>query len=261
MNIDDLMREGERPAISPNAGRVRDLAWTPEDWGRYGAALKAAFPDILFYEDFGHVAYREEKPEVRFFERLDDPAIARRIRAFFPYEGWKPDLVRVLHRFPYGSDPMYWTWAHYLSPLLGLNETSKRSAGHMDWRGQAVDAPIEVWHAGRLNTSYRRLLVEERRIEGKVYRLAQKQCVRAVPVDWSSLEDFRAGRFTVSKVGFMIGKGWTSQAVVDWCLEKPQRVIDLFVNVNGSAHACLPVERVPDSAWGDIRKPKWAERA
>jgi hypothetical protein len=84
--------------------------------------------------------------------------------------------------------------------------------------------------------------------------------VRAVPVSWKSLADFREGRFRVSDAGFMIGKGGVSQRVVDWCLQKPQRVMQMFVNVPGSAHGCLPVELVPDSAWGDIHKPKWAQR-
>lgn len=258
MDISDLMREGERPVISPSAGQYREFCWAPADWGRYGEELKRAFPQIVFHEELGHEASREEKPEVRFFDRLDDPAIAQPIDAVFPYEGWKPELVQTTHRF--GPPTKYWTWARYLSPRLRLFVRTRDQGALENWRGQATDAPIEEWPAGRLYTSYRRLLREEQQIATKAFRIAQKLSVRAVPVRWKSLADFRAGRFKVNDVGFMIGAGWTSQRVVDWCLQKPQRAMQMFVNVCGSAHGCLPVERVPDGAWGDVHKPKWARR-
>jgi hypothetical protein len=258
MDISDLKREGDHPVISPNAGQGREFCWAPADWGRYGEELKRAFPHVVFHEELGYEAHDEEKPEVRFFERLDDPAISQPITAVFPYPGWKPELVRVTHRL--GPPTQYWTWKRYLSPRLRLSVRKQDKCALDNWRGQAADAPIEEWPASRYNSSYRRLLREEQQIATKAFRIAQKLSVRAVPVSWKSLADFREGRFRVSDAGFMIGKGWVSQRVVDWCLQKPQRVMQMFVNVPGSAHGCLPVERVPDSAWGDIHKPKWAQR-
>ncbi len=85
MDVSEMMLEGERPAIAPNAGRHREYCWTPADWGRYGEELKRAFPQIRFYEELGHAKYKEAKPEIRFFERLDDPAITQPVEAFFPY--------------------------------------------------------------------------------------------------------------------------------------------------------------------------------
>ena len=42
--------------------------------------------------------------------------------------------------------------------------------------------------------------------------------------------------------------------------QKPQRVMQMFVDATGGATGCLPVELVPRSAWGDIHFPKWAQR-
>ncbi len=258
MDISDLKREGDHPVISPNAGQGREFCWAPADWGRYGEELKRAFPHVVFHEELGHEAYDEEKPVVRFFDRLDDPAISQPIHAVFPYEGWKPELVQATSRF--GPPTKHWTWARYLSPSLRLFVRKQDRCALENWRGQAADAPIEEWPASRYNSSYRRLWREEQKIATKAFRIAQKLSVRAVPVYWKSLADFRAGRFKVAKSGFMVGDGWASQRVVDWCLQKPQRVMHMFVDATCGADGCLPVELVPDSAWGDIRKPKWAQR-
>ncbi|MBL8834112.1 MAG: hypothetical protein JNL71_17100 [Rhodospirillales bacterium] len=258
MDISHLMREGEKPAIAPNAGRHRQYCWTRADWGAYGESLRQAFPNILFYEEFGHLDWLEPKPEIRIFDRLDDPGITQPMCAFFPYPGWKPELIRVSLDTPKGQ--RCWTWAHYLSPRLRMFVRRIDHNPKEDWRGQLRDSPVEGWFESHMWTSYRREISEERRIESKAIRLAEKLCVRAVPVHWKSAEDFLAGRFRVSSAGLMLGDGRVSPRVIDWYWQSPNRAFELFVDIAGRANGSLPVEAVPDSAWGDIRRPKWAQR-
>ncbi len=163
----------------------------------------------------------------------------------------------MTHRL--GRPTTYWTFARYLSPRLTFF-VKTRDAFYLDtWRGQAAEAPVEAWPASHIWTSYRRELDVERRIEAKIVRIADNLSTRAVPVYWASLADFRAGRFEVNQTGFMLGSGRVSPAVLDRCRAKPGRAMQLVVGVSGVALGCLPLEQVPDRAWGDVPKPKWAQ--
>lgn len=259
MDFDELRREGPTPAIYPNAGRRQEIYWTGEDASKYCALLRKAFPQILFYEDFREAAELEAKPTVQFVKQLDSLFRCVHIHAFIPHDRWKPELIRkpVVPE----SKRNLWTWAHYLSPRLSIHLSFGGRPSWLPWRTEPDAPKVEHWGSTPILTSYRRELPGEQRISDKFVALARKLCVRTVPVRWASRRDLEEGKGRVSRAGFMTGDGWTTPAVVDWCLAKPGRVIGFFPAASGWAHGCLPIERVPDSWWGDIRKPKWTERA
>ena len=258
MDFDDLRREGSTPAISPNAGARRILCWTRRDIGAFGEALRKAFPDALFYEDFRPAKWIPEPPRPRILDRLDDPTIKRNIEIVFPFRGWKPEMASIA-RGPHPDD-RFWTWSQYLSPVVTIWLNARDACVMQDWNGRAMDAPVEYWQESSITTSYRRELPEERRIAEKAVRIAERICVRAVPVGWLSYDDFRSKAERVSEVGLRYGFGWVTPAVLDWYRAAPNRAIRLKVGKNNYGTGCLPVEYVPDSAWGDVPKPKWAQR-
>lgn len=110
MDFDELRREGPSPAIYPNAGQDRNICWTKADAGRYGEALKMAFPGILFYEDFCWRNSKPQMPDVRFVDRLDDTQTGADFYAVIPYPGWKPELVD--HRPETQKARPHWTWSY-----------------------------------------------------------------------------------------------------------------------------------------------------
>ncbi|MBI1245850.1 MAG: hypothetical protein GC202_12655 [Alphaproteobacteria bacterium] len=258
MDLENLHREGPTPTIYPNAGRRQEVYWTGDDASRYFVLLRKAFPRILFFEDFCEAAELKPKPMVRFVEELDDLSRRFHAHAFIPYEGWKPELIRkpVVPE----STRIRWTWARYLSPRLSIDLSFGGRSSCLAWRTEPESSKIEHWGSTPILTSYRRELPSERRISDKFVALARKLCIRTIPVLWESHQEFVAGKGKVSRGGLMAGDGWATPAVVNWCLEVPGRIIGFFPTASGPAHGCLPVELVPDSAWGDIRKPKWAQR-
>ncbi len=263
-DFDDLRREGPIPAIVPNFGHRREICWTRADLGRFGDALRRAFPDAFFYEHFESGDETCPKPSPLVPERLDDPRIVNSIHVLFPYPGWKPKLV--LATYDPGRVKPYWTWSHYVSPILTINN-GLRGSGALNidasapdtWIDEAADSPIETWRLSSVTTSYRRELPEERRIQARALRILERMCVRTVPVRWDTYADFQARKGRVRKSGFLAGCGWVTPAVLDWYRAAPRRAIDLGLFMQGSADSCLPVDEVPDSWWGDVRKPKWAQ--
>ncbi len=259
MDFDDLRREGHEPAIVPNAGRCQTVNWTSADAQRFLESLRAAFPHIFVHEDFSYLNRRAEKPIVRTLDRIDNPASSLCVEVLFTYPGWQPDLVRVDDPDP-GHSP-YWTWARYVSPRLSFIVCRDDDCVWRPvWKKEGRASPIESWASTDIMTSYRRELPEERKIEAKAMRLARKLCARTVPAIWRSLEEYFSGEGRVNPGGFMIGDGWTVPSVIDWCRSGPNRMIDAGTFAVGGGTGCLPVDLVPDIWWGDIHRPKWAQR-
>jgi len=257
MDFDDLRREGPEPAIMPNAGRRQIIVWTRADAQRFVELLHDAFPNLFLYEYFGWRDSGEETPNVRILDRVDDPTIFQRVQGFFPYPGWKPELVRVGVGVP-GERP-HWTWARYLSPSFSFNIPRDDCPWRPEWKQENRARPFETWPRSDISTSYRRRLPEEQRIEAKIMRLARKICVRTVPVQWKTTDDYYNGRGKVSLGGLRVGEGWATQATIDWYRAAPNRLLGGNTWASGGGHGCIPVEEVPDSWWGDIPKPKWAQ--
>ncbi len=251
-----MRREGPTPAVIPNAGRRQEVYWMIDDAQRYAVLLRKAFPKIMFYETFEKTDDLEEKPTIRILDRLDDPTIRNHVGAFVPYDGWIPNLVRI--KGP--TQKLRWTWSRYLSPRLRFPVWYGPNARPAEWRTEP-DAPrVETWTGTSILTSYRRELPDEGRISDRFVALARKLCIRTVPVLWKSSREFLEGDGKVARGGLLVGDGWTTPAAAAWCLAAPGRVLGFSASASGGAHGCLPVELVPDSWWGDIPKPKWAQR-
>ncbi len=258
MEFEDLRREDTESGIYPNAGRRQVIIWTRADAQRFVELLRAAFPNLFLYESFGWRNSRVEKPDVRILDRVDDPTITQNVQGFFPYPEWKPELVRVGDGVP-GERP-HWTWARYLSPRFSFEIPRDDCPWKPEWRQENRARPFESWPRSNILTSYRRQFPDEQRIEAKIMRLARKLCIRTVPVQWKTVDDYFAGRGRVARVGFMVGDGWATPAAVDWYRSAPNRILDGSTWASGGGHGCLPVEDVPDSWWGNVPKPKWAQR-
>ncbi|MBI3503961.1 MAG: hypothetical protein HY059_03905 [Proteobacteria bacterium] len=256
MRFEELCREGSFPAIVPNAGQRRSLCWRREDAGRLGEELKKAFPNVLFFEMPIRCEYRPENPNIRFFDRLDDAAVDTSVTAVFPYPGWKPDLV--FEKTSSTGRP-FWHWAHYLSPIISFSINSYNRVNWNDWRGAAAEQPVENYFASDITTSYRRQLPEEARIQAKVVRLSDKMCTKVVAVIWRSYADFFAGRGEIWGKKKRLGILHVTRNVLGLYRAAPGRAIDLQVAPGGWGIGYLPVEEIPDSWWGDIPKPKWAQ--
>jgi len=257
MDFETLRHEGPMPAISPNAGARRILCWTRSDMGAFGDALRKAFPNVLFFEDFRHPKWTMDAPRPRFLERLDDPTIVKNIEIIFPFHGWRPELASVSN----GPGPYarFWTWSNYLSPIATIWMNARDTDVMSDWNGRTMEVPIESWREGAITTSYRREIREERKIAEKVIRIAERSCIRMVPVGWNSYDEFRERAGGISLVGLRYGFGWVTSAVIDWYRAAPNRAIKLTIRGNNYGSGNLPVEDVPDSWWEGIRRPKWAQ--
>jgi hypothetical protein len=258
MDFVELSREGSRPEIVPNAGLRRTLCWTNADCGRYGELLKAAYPGIVFYEDFGHCSHLAERPVVRFLNRLDEPDVKRQVGAFVPYSGWRPDLVRETYRNPPHSK--FWTWAHYLSPRISIDLFPDIVPRRRGWHSNTESGTIENWSDRDITTSYRRQIRAEASIQAKVVRLVDKLCKKAVLVTWDSEADFVARRGRIWGRGKQLGIRHVTTAVLDWYRAAPARTIGLHVAPAGWAMSYLPVEDIPEDWWEGFRRPKWAQR-
>ncbi len=256
MDFENLRREGSRPAIVPNAGLRRTLCWTREDAGRYGEALKKAFPNVLFFKPLGHLANRPEKPTVQFLDRLDGLDVDACAEAIFPYPGWKPDLV--YEKWTPTGKPS-WDWAHYLSPTIRMGINTYGFIRKTQWGGPA-EKPTESYHSSEITTSYRKQIPEEARIQAKAIRLADKMCVRTVAILWMSHSDFLSGRGKIWGKNAEIGIRHVTQTVLDWYRAVPGRAIDLGASQDGWGISRLPVDEIPEDWWVGKRRPKWAQR-
>lgn len=255
MDFDDLRREGEHPAIVPDAGLRRTLAWTRADCGRYGELLKQTFPNVLFFEDFGARARRPEKPTIRFVERLDEPDLWRNVEAVFPYPGWKPELT--WQQSPYSPTLAFWHWSRYLSPIVTIGVSTYDRICTANWRG-APD-PVRYFHACHITTSYRRQLPDEASIQAKAVRIAEGLCVRMPLAFWESYEAFRTRKGKLRVRGGLVDSLHATPAAIDLARREADGVVDLATSSQDWAHSYLPLDAIPDSWWDGIRRPKWAQ--
>jgi hypothetical protein len=250
--------EGTRPAIAPNAGHHVSLHWTDVDRRRFSDRLRRRYPNVIFFEMFRPKDDKDENFKPRFFEHLDETIPGEHTEMVFPPPGWRPELVHNKdHRLP------HWSWKNYLSPIITimLRPEAGKSSRREDWMGDAADAPIRVWRGINIRTSYRRELDVERKIQSAVLRLAASLSCQLVPVLWQSYADYGNRNGTVALRWLRSERNFASQSVIDWARAEPRREIDLSVWPNRhfgvSWHA---PEDVPDSWWGNVPKPKWAQR-
>ena len=256
MDIENLRREGFRPAIMPNAGVRRTLCWTREDAGRFGETLKKAFPNVLFYKPLRYRRYQPEQPTIEFFDRLDGLEVDTCAEAIFPYPGWKPELV--WEKWTTTGQPS-WDWAHYLSPIITMHINTYDRVFKREWRDGNAEHQVETYLSCDISTSYRRQIAEESRIQAKVVRLADKMCIRTVAVVWMSYADFVAGR----------GKIWdkkkvhirhVTKNVLDRYRAAPGRTLDLALGRDGWGIGYVPIDEIPEDWWNRKLRPKWAQR-
>jgi hypothetical protein len=258
MTTDTDFLEDTEPAIPPNAGHHVDLHWTDADRRRFSDRLRRKYPNVIFVEEFRAGDHKNENFKPRFFKHLDETIPGENTKILFPPPGWQPELVHIKdHRLP------HWSWKNYLSPIitLMLRHAPDRLSRREDWIGDAADAPIQVWRGINISTSYRRELEVERRIQSAVLRLAASLSRQLVPILWESYADYCARNGKIALVWLRSGRNFASHAVIDWAHAEPRREIDLSVwhrrHYGVSWH---PPEDVDDAWWGDVHKPKWAQR-
>jgi len=250
--------EDSRPAIRPNAGHHVSTHWTDADRRLFGDKLRRKFPNVLFVEEFPRFVEGDAAYTPRFAENLDETTPGRNVVAIFPPPAWRPDVVLTK-----GDMHSYWSWKFYLSPIVSINARPlpewRRYWTH-DWFGDAVDGPIRTADWIRVATSYRRELESERRIQAAVLRLAAGMGRQLVPIRWGSYADYRNRNGQVSLSWMRLERQFASQGIIDWVRAEPRREIYLSVTrTSRVGETWLPPEDVPDSWWGDVPKPKWAQ--
>lgn len=257
MKIEDLMREDERPAIPPNAGHRVAVSWTVPDWLAFERDIRAAFPNAFFYEDWPRKTDTKVAPTFRILGRLDEPDIRRDVKLMFPYPGWKPELVFIQPERP--GWPHHWAWKNYLSPIISFSVRPHNEPFDDLFDAADPQSKIRTWSTCEIETSYRRQLSDEVRLVRKILRMADRRCARAVPVNFGSYADFLSGNGRVSRF-VRSERCLASSTVIDWANGAPDRLIRCLHLSEGTFEVWMPLERVPDSWWGDIPKPKWAQR-
>ncbi len=257
MDIEDLMREGPHPVIPPNTGQRVTLSWTLPDWLAFERDIRTAFPGAFFYEKWRYSWEYVPRPSPRIVERLDDPGIERDINVMFPYPGWEPELVLIEPKGP--TSPYSWTWKNYLSPRLTFSVRPHNDPFERRFRETEPDSVVQVWGTRDLLTSYRRELSAEGKMIRRILRMIDKRCGWAVPVRYASYADFRAGKGQISRY---LGseRCRASPAVIEWAMASEDRVIFCQEITNDIVEVWMPLERVPESLWDGIRRPKWAQR-
>lgn len=258
MNIEGYFLEGTKPAIVPNAGHRLSVNWMDSDRRRFSDLLRSKFPNVLFFEAFHNTDGKYENFRPCFVEHLDESRPGKSVDAVFPPPAWRPEVVLI-------PDPRlpHWTWKNYLSPQISIMprfEPGKTSVRN-DWKGHAANERISVWRGTTIMTSYRRELEAERRIQAAALRLATKVCRQLVPVRWESYGHYRNRDGEINPWLITSERNFASQGVIDWARAEPRREIDLSVNTyDHIGNSWYAPEDIPDAWWGDIPKPKWAQR-
>ncbi len=257
MDIEDLMREGPHPAIPPNTGERRTLSWTLPDWLAFERDIRTAFPNAFFYEKWPNKTEASVRPEIRVLKRLDEPGIGRGIGVMFPYPGWKPELVVIEPKSP--DWVHYWTWKNYLSPCLAFSVRPHNDPFSDRLREVEPDSIVQSWGTRDLTTSYRREISAEGKMIRRILRMIDKRCGWAVPVRYASYADFRAGKGHISKY-LRTERCRASPDVIEWANGSPDRVIACQEIGMALFEVWMPLDRVPETLWDGIRRPKWAQR-
>ena len=258
MDLKELMWEGPDPIVPPNLGHEVRFAWCPEDWRQFELSVRAAYPNVFFYEKFLRSERSGEiEPKLMRIERLDQSRPGRVIQMLFPDPAWEPKLIRGPNQ--YGKPE--WDLDQYWSPRIWMGPpTAGPRDNFVRWEG-AEDANLPAWPGRSIQSSYRRQFENEVTCQSKILNLARKRGRRMVIVFWKSFADYQAG---IGKVPERIfpKNYFVSEGVLDWYRQSPKHML----GVNSMAgrdwtFAYLPPEDVPDHFWGDVKKPKWVLEA
>lgn len=258
MSIENVWREGIHPALPPNAGHRRRMSWAIADWLAFERDLRAAFPNVFFYEEWSRVKDWPARPKLRIIERLDEPGIEREVCAMFPYPGWEPELA--FDDTPGRSWRPFWTWKNYLSPHLRFSVWERDEPTKKAFSATERNRIVSSWGSRELTTSFRKSLPAEGRLVAKVLRMIEKRSRKVVPVDFRSYAEFRDGKGKIAAYAMRWESLYASTAVVEWAKSGPDRLVQFESPVHGSERGWLPPECLSDAHWEGIRRPKWAQR-
>jgi hypothetical protein len=258
MDLKKLMWEGPAPIVPPNMGHRVNFAWCPEDWRRFELSVRAAYPNVFFYEGLlNSEESGEAEPPLTRIERLDRSRRGRTIRMLFPDPTWEPKWIRRVD----GSGNPYWAFDQYWSPIIWMGSPTAESYEDRWWPRDG-NPPVVAWPAQSIQSSYRRQFEHEATCQAKILNLARKIGRRMVKIRWESLADYRAGIGRVDPYFRSSEAHYVSDGVIDWYRQDRKRA--LFLNVLpqlGMAFSRMPPEDVPDHFWGDVKKPKWVLEA
>jgi hypothetical protein len=258
MDLKKLMWEGPAPIVPPNMGHTVSFAWCPEDWRRFELSVRAAYPNVFFYEGLlNSEESGEAEPPLTRIERLDRSRRGRTIRMLFPHPTWEPKWIRRVD----GSGNPYWAFDQYWSPIIWMGSPTAESYEDRWWPRDG-NPPVVAWPAQSIQSSYRRQFEHEATCQAKILNLARKIGRRMVKIRWESLADYRAGIGRVDPYFRSSEAHYVSDGVIDWYRQDRKRA--LFLNVLpqlGMAFSRMPPEDVPDHFWGDVKKPKWVLEA
>lgn len=257
MKFEELMREGPRPAIPPNAGHRISVSWSVPDWLAFEADIRTAFPNAFFYERWKAKTDPAVAPSFRILNRLDEPDIERDVCLMFPYPGWEPELFLQEPDYP-GPMP-HWTWKNYLSPRISFSMRPHNEPRDDIFCESEPESVVKVWGARDILTSYRRELFDERRLVGRIVRMIDRRSRWGVPVYSRSYADFRTGKGWISRY-LRNERCRVSPAVIDWANGGPRRLVRCQEVYKDTVSVWATLEQVPEEWWAGIRKPKWAER-
>ena len=261
MDVRQLLWEGPDPATPPNTGRHIRFGWRLEDWKQFEKSVRAAYPNVFFYEQLKNSEESgETEPPLTRIERLDQSRSDRTIRMLFPNPDWVPKLIRL----PDKRGKLYWTFDQYWSPRIWFGSPADGPDATWQSRPWHIDgvSPVEVWASREIQSSFRRQFAHEVKCEAKIMRLACKIGRRMVRVRWESFADYRRGVGRVDRFFSTSASYFASDSVVEWCRRGDSRVLNLMtLNREGLALSHMPPEDVPEHFWGDVKKPKWVLEA
>ncbi len=261
MDVTKLPWEGPTPVTPPSMGRHVTFAWCPEDWRRFELSVRAAYPNVFFYEELkSSEESGEAEPALMHIERLDHSQPGRTIKMLFPDPAWQPKLVRRPDKW----GKLHWTFDQYWSPRIWMG--SPTAGPERSWQAEQWcpddELPVQVWPNRGIQSSFRRQFPQEAKCEAKILNLARKIGRRTVRIRWASLADFRAGIGTVNLNMHTDFSYYVSESVIDWYRQDRRRALDLEVTKStGRASSRMPPEDVPEHFWGDVEKPKWVVEA
>ncbi len=258
MDVKQLLWEGPTPVTLPNMGRHVTFAWCPEDWRRFELSVRAAYPNVLFYERLKNSEESgEAEPPLTCIKRLDQSRPGRTIEMCFPAPEWVPRLIRRPNKW----GKLLWTLDQYWSPQIWMGSPTLSPVEGI-WPHRDGGKPVVGWLSREIQSSFRRQFTHEVKCEARILNLARKIGRRMVEIRWQSASDHQAGIGAVSRFFPMSASFYASDCVVDWYRQDRTRVLNFDpLNREGLVSSYLPPEDVPEHFWGDVKKPKWVLEA
>jgi hypothetical protein len=260
MDVNQLLWEGPNPMIPPNMGRSVSFAWCPEDWRKFELSVRAAYPNVFFYECLkSSEESGEVEPPLTRIERLDAARPGRSIEMLFPDPAWEPKLLRLPDKW----GKSHWTFDQYWSPRIWMG--SPTAGPERSWQAEKWsvdgDQPVEVWPTRGIQSSLRRQFAHEVKCEAKILNFARKIGRRLINICWRSLADYRARVGTVDRALGTSASFYATDGAIDWYRRDSSRAFCLLVMRDRTGCSYLPPEDVPEHFWGDVEKPKWVVEA